>query len=332
MGKTLLGRIILILYKRRWIFRNADTYYDYLKSINKGINAGLWFFSFDKFGYMVGASWFEYIDPNSNHVWWSSMKKNHPIEFSRLELQLVFFWAETGSGKIFMQELRDALRTQCKGVIYNRIKHGKHILKMLTQEDTTTFMRSSNNPDKDADIPFLQTEAARNFYLPMQKAQTDLAKCVGEMALFMAHSPLGAISPPKLVLERMQICAKLEQYRFYASPNGTTTGFLTWGWLTQERLFAAFININSVQAFEWSEGPHLAIIDIVANTETEALLRADLAGLLYPDEDIWLLCQSKGRVFFKKWAKQHRKELLNLSQDQAGILIGTLHELYEEKP
>lgn len=324
-----LGRVILILHKQRYVFGGEVIYSKYLILINNEINRGSWIFSHGKFGDIVGASCVEKINYNKLSA---PEKEMHTAELSKIQLKLRFFWVETGSGKQFMQQLRDELKARYTGVIYARIKNNKTILKMLTQDDATTFMRSSKNPHEDASTPFLQTEAARDFYLPMHKAQTTFAQCVGEMALLMVYSPLSAISSPKPVVERMQICARLEQYRFYTSPNGVKTGLLTWGWLTQERLSAVCVDINSMQAFEWSEGSHLAIIDIVTNTETDALLRADLAGLLYPDEDIWLLCQSEERVFFKKWAKHHRKELLSLSLHQAGISIGAWHELSEEKP
>jgi len=148
----------------------------------------------------------------------------------------------------------------------------------------------------------------------------------------MVHAPVAAISPIEPVLERIKACAKLEQHKCYVSTNGIQKGLLTWSWLTSKRLRTDSFDTNALQAFEWSEGPHLAVVDVVMSAETEAAAWADLAGLLYPDEDIWLLCKVGDRTFFKKWAKHQRKDLLTNAQARAAIVVGTWRNMSEASP
>jgi hemolysin-activating ACP:hemolysin acyltransferase len=237
--------------------------------------------------------------------------------------RLIFFWAEVGSGKFFLQLMGDKFNHKHKNIYYFRVKNGKRIRKLLGCEDVTSFMRSRQLPSGDDAIPFLQTSAARDFYLPTYNSQLAFAQCVGEMALLMAHTPVAAASPYRPVMERIQTCAQLEQRRIYASTDGTKTGLLTWAWLSSSRLMVDTFDTNALQAFEWSEGLHLAVVDVVVSPETESMVWADLAGQLYPDEDIWILCRAEGKTYFKKWSKDQRSEFLTNIQARAGIAIGT---------
>jgi hemolysin-activating ACP:hemolysin acyltransferase len=249
---------------------------------------------------------------------------------SACQLVLMDFWAEVGHGKTFLSRLRDQLKPIHESIIYFRIKNGKRIAKMLTRDDATTFMRSCQAVQAEEGQAFLQTEAARDFYLPTYNTQMAFAQRVGEMALLMVHAPVAAVSPLKPVLERIQTCARLEQHRIYASVNGTQTGLLTWAWLTSKCLRAEVFDTNALQAFEWSEGQHLAVVDVVMSNDTEAAIWADLAGQLYPDEDIWLLCKVHERTFFKKWAKNQRQGLLNSDQTRSAVVVGHWHDMAEE--
>jgi len=184
-------------------------------------------------------------------------------------------------------------------------------------------MRAEKVHQAEVSTSFLQTAAARDFYLPTYNSRLAFAQCVGEMALLMAHAPVAAANPFRPVMERIQTCAQLEQRRIYASIDGTKTGLLTWAWLTASRLLSDTFDTNALQAFEWSEGPHLAVVDIVVSAETESMVWADLAGQLYPDEDIWVLCQAEGKTCFKKWPKNQRSELLTHTQARTDIAFGT---------
>lgn len=243
------------------------------------------------------------------------------------QLVLMDFWCEIGYGKEVIEHMRDLLRPQNASIIYFRVKNGKRIAKMLMRNDATTFMRSSRVVQSDNQTPFLATEAARYFYLPTYSTQMAFAQCVGEMALLMVHAPMALASPIKPVLERIQTCAKLQQHKLYEFPNGTSAGLVTWGWLTKKRMRTDSFDTNALQAFEWSEGAYLAVVDVVISLETEAAVWADLAGLLYPDEDIWLLCRVGEITFFKKWAKNQRKELLTNPQARTFILYGKWHDI-----
>lgn len=248
------------------------------------------------------------------------------------QLVLMDFWCEPGQGKAFIEHLRDQLKPQHESIVYFRIKNGKRIAKMLTRNDATTFMRASQAARVDEGTPFLQTAAARDFYLPTYNTQMAFAQRVGEMALLMVHAPVAAVSPLKPVLERIQTCVRLEQHRVYASTDGAPKGLVTWAWLTSKRLRTDSFDTNALQAFEWSEGQHLAVVDVVIDTETEVAVWADLAGLLYPNEDIWLLCKVGGRTFFKKWAKHQRQDLLTKPQARAAIVWGHWRDITQEPP
>jgi len=254
---------------------------------------------------------------------------------SSYQLILLDFWAEIGHGQSFLKYLRDQLKPHHQSLIYFRIKNDKRIVKMITSDDATTFMRSSKSVPGDDGLAFLQTAAARDFYLPTYNTQMAFAQRVGEMALLMVHAPVAAASPLRPVLERIQACARLEQHKLYSSVNNTPTGdaptgLVTWAWLTSKRLRSETFDTNALHAFEWSEGPHLAVVDMVLSPDTEAAVWADLAGLLYPEEDIWLLCQVGERVFFKKWAKHQRKELLTNPRARSAIAFGTWHDITQE--
>jgi hemolysin-activating ACP:hemolysin acyltransferase len=259
---------------------------------------------------------------------WSSIDVE--LEEPPCQLVLIDFWCEVGFGKAFVEKLRDQLKYQHESIIYFRIKNGKRIAKMITRDDATSFMRSRQVVHAEEGPAFLQTEAARDFYLPTYNTQMAFAQRVGEMALLMVHAPVAAASPLKPVLERIQTCARLEQHRIYASVNGTQTGLLTWAWLTSKCLRAEVFDTNALQAFEWSEGQHLAVVDVVMSNDTDAAIWADLAGQLYPDEDIWLLCKVQERTFFKKWAKNQRQGLLNSDQTRSAVVVGHWHDMAEE--
>ena len=173
------------------------------------------------------------------------------------QLVLMDIWCEPGQGKAFIEHLRDQLKPQHESIVYFRIKNGKRIAKMLTRNDATTFMRSSQAARVDEGIPFLQTAAARDFYLPTYNTQMAFAQRVGEMALLMVHAPVAATSPLKPVLERMQTCARLDQHRVYASADGTPKGLVTWAWLTSKRLRTDSFDTNALHAFEWSGAVHM---------------------------------------------------------------------------
>lgn len=300
---------------------------------------GAWHFRFGRYGNLCGAAHFGQLD---NEQLARSLKTEADLSTTMEsaaiaadqphQLVLMDFWCEIGQGKAFIEHLRDQLKPQHESIIYFRIKNGKRIAKMLTRNDATTFMRSSQAIHLDEGIPFLQTAAARDFYLPTYNTQMAFAQRVGEMALLMVHAPVAAVSPPKPVLERIQTCAKLQQHKLYESSHGTPTGLVTWAWLTSKRLRTDSFDTNALQAFEWSEGPHLAVVDVVMSAETEAAVWADLAGMLYPDEDIWLLCKVGGRTFFKKWAKHQRKDLLINAPTREAIVVGSWRDMSEESP
>ncbi len=109
------------------------------------------------------------------------------------QLVLMDFWCEPGQGKAFIEHLRDQLKPQHESIVYFRIKNGKRIAKMLTRNDATTFMRRSQAARVDEGIPFLQTAAARDFYLPTYNTQMAFAQRVGEMALLKVM--LGLLQP-----------------------------------------------------------------------------------------------------------------------------------------
>lgn len=246
------------------------------------------------------------------------------------QLVLTALWAEVGHGKAFLRQLRDQLKPQHESIIYFRIKNGKRIAKMLTRDDATTFMRSSQAVQVEDASAFLQTAAARDFYLPTYNTQMAFAKRVGEMALLMVHAPVAAVSPLKPVLERIQTCTRLAQHKIYETASGTQAGLVTWAWLTTKRLRTDAFDTNALQAFEWSEGQHLAVVDVVMNDETQAAVWTDLAGQLYPDEDIWLLCRVQERTFFKKWSKNQRQELLTNAQARSAVVFGKWHDMAGE--
>lgn len=239
-------------------------------------------------------------------------------------------WCEVGQGKAFLRRLRNQLKPQYESIIYFRIKNGKRIAKMLTRDDATTFMRSSQAVQVEDASAFLQTAAARDFYLPTYNTQMAFAQTVGEMALLMVHAPVAAVSPIKPVLERIQTCTRLAQHKIYETASGTQAGLVTWAWLTTKRLRTDAFDTNALQAFEWSEGQHLAVVDVVMNDETQAAVWTDLAGQLYPDEDIWLLCRVQERTFFKKWSKNQRQELLTNAQARSAVVFGKWHDMAGE--
>lgn len=299
---------------------------------------GSWYFCVDQYGHLYATAYCCLLDKEQLTMAFKTgptifidMSSINTEDLSR-ELILMDFWCEPGQGKAFIKHLRDQLKPQHESIIYFRIKNGKRIAKMLTRNDATTFMRSSQAARVDEGIPFLQTAAARDFYLPTYNTQMAFAQRVGEMALLMVHAPVAAVSPLKPVLERIQTCAKLQQHKLYESCHDTPSGLVTWAWLTSKRLRTDSFDTNALQAFEWSEGPHLAVVDVVMSAETEAAVWADLAGLLYPDEDIWLLCEVGGRTFFKKWDKHQRKDLLTNAQARAAIVVGTWRDMSEESP
>lgn len=296
-----------------------------------------WHFRFGKYGHLSAAANLRTVDKSQmakiikeGPNFMSALNlSNNPIAQSR-QLVLMDFWCEIGQGKVFIDHLRGLLKPDYESIIYFRIKNGKRIAKMITRDDATTFMRSRQAAQAEEGQAFLQTEAARDFYLPTYNTQMAFAQRVGEMALLMVHAPVAAASPLKPVLERIQTCARLEQHRIYASVNGTQTGLLTWAWLSSKCLRAEVFDTNALQAFEWSEGQHLAVVDVVTSNDTEAAIWADLAGQLYPDEDIWLLCKVNERTFFKKWAKNQRQGLLNSDQTRSAVVVGHWHDMAEE--
>jgi hemolysin-activating ACP:hemolysin acyltransferase len=306
-----------------------------------------WLFQMEKYGNLCAAANLVCVRKNAL----TQLLKHGPAALMDLDcvnstfdpdfqLVLLDLWTEVGYGRAFLQYLRDQLRPHHSSIIYFRIKNGKRIAKMLTRDDATTFMRSSKAVRDDDGLAFLQSAAARDFYLPTYNTQMAFAQRVGEMALLMVHAPVAAVSPLKPVLERIQTCAKLEQHKLYSSATNTSTdavpaentptGLVTWAWLTSKRLRAEAFDTNALQAFEWSEGPHLAVVDMVLSPDTEAAVWADLAGLLYPEEDIWLLCKVGERVFFKKWAKHQRKELLTNPRARSAVAFGTWHDITQE--
>lgn len=312
-----LGIILSNIYKIHGDKSKYETFSKNANSVSRSLIQDDWLISVNKYGNTIG---FACITKNTDK---NPLKNysNKTISTDADYSTLIYFLAEKGSGKILLQQLRDRFKHKHKTVIYLRTKNGRRIVKIISCEDTTNFMRSRSAPEEEA-IPFLQTAAARDFYLPTYHSQMAFAECVGEMALLMVHAPVAAASPFRPVIERIQTCARLEQRRFYASHDGGNTGLLTWAWLTSKRLLQDFFDTNALQAFEWSEGPHLAVVDVVVSAETENLVWDDLGGQLYPDEDIWVLCQAEEKTYFKKWPKDQRGELLTNTQARSEIVFG----------
>jgi len=328
--KSELGTGLAILCNQQWHCTRSNNLRYFMENYYNDINLGLWISSYGKHGNIIGTAWLESIYNDINLRKFHSSTDFNEIKPMNAKYRLKFFWAEIGSGKLFAEQLRDQLKPQAQSVIYSRIKNGKRITKSITCNDATTFMSSSKEPKMRSDTSFLQTAAARDFYLPTYNIQKSFTQRVGEMALLMSHAPMGAASPVKPVLERIQTCARLEQHRFYTSTDGTNTGLLTWAWLKASHLTMDSFDIYSLRSFEWSEGPHLAILDIVMSSETEALVWADLAGQLYPDEDIWILCQNEKKIYFKKWNKYERNNLLKNTQARTPIVFGTWKNIFME--
>lgn len=283
---------------------------------------------FDRFGRLAGHALWTLVDVEKERA----LLKKGPEILGADDLAsqggawVLDFHAQYGELPNILRDLRDRKLMHHDTVTYFRYKRSRRLAKRVTRADKTSFfMRPRPASEPGADWPLTRK---RGKDLLFSAATTlDAAIELGRyLALMRSVDGFAAMTLPT-VLSRLRAPLGQMQSRMYLSPTGEPTAFMTWAWLDPAGMRRRPLPTPQTLApFEWNEGETLCLCDAVATPAGLGALAADLAGIWFPADDLWVYPRSAAttterpeHTAFTHWTAARRAELTDLRTECAVV-------------
>ena len=100
----------------------------------------------------------------------------------------------------------------------------------------------------------------------MGRENVDFLEAIGRLTTVLGQSPQYCQYPIVVIGLWLEPAVRHKQIRFFLNESGSTVGYMTWAWLTQETESRFIHDPNIIlHLSEWNEGDRLWILDFVVN-------------------------------------------------------------------